>query len=430
VNTQVLKALWEKRNKILTDIQTQSYISEGREPTEEEKQFEERMTADLVEVDGKISKGIDEVEREQRAAATFDRFERLVQGGGLKDAPERQLEVATSLRSFLKGERRDWTYDLDSQVVDAYDIRSRSWETRAAGTLTEATAGMPLPRSFSGQLYEAFVQAAAVLRAKGASNSQDTLFLTSTGEPLDVPRALAHGAAGWTGEGVNIGTGSTDPTLSFITLNSYKAGQLVQVSRELVDDEGFDIVGYIARAAGRNCGLLADGAAGYTTGAGTTQPTGFVGAAAIGVTQAGTFAGTGGVPTYANLIDMYYSILDSYRENAVWMATNGVIAQIAKVVDGQGRPLWMPGLVPGQPDTLLGRPILVNAAMPVPAISAKTIAFGDFGGYAVRVVRGVRFERSDEFAFGTDLVTFKALLRTDGKTIDTNAVKVFQNPTS
>ena len=31
----------------------------------------------------------------------------------------------------------------------------------------------------------------------------------------------------------------------------------------------------------------------------------------------------------------------------------------------------------------------------------------------------MRFERSDDFAFTSDLVTFRALLRTDGKLVDT-----------
>ena len=54
------------------------------------------------------------------------------------------------------------------------------------------------------------------------------------------------------------------------------------------------------------------------------------------------------------------------------------------------------------------------------------MAFGDFSTYFVRQVNGVRFERSDDYAFNTDLVTFRALLRGDGLTVDqTGAIKVF-----
>ncbi len=65
--------------------------------------------------------------------------------------------------------------------------------------------------------------------------------------------------------------------------------------------------------------------------------------------------------------------------------------------------------------------------MPAQVTSAKSILFGDFSQYFVRLVGGVRFERSDDFAFGTDLVTFRAILRGDGTLVDTTgAVKYYQ----
>jgi len=60
----------------------------------------------------------------------------------------------------------------------------------------------------------------------------------------------------------------------------------------------------------------------------------------------------------------------------------------------------------------------------------KPIAFGDFGGYVIRDVTPVRFERSDDFAFGTDLVSFRAIFRTDGKQLDQNAIKLYQTAAS
>jgi len=54
------------------------------------------------------------------------------------------------------------------------------------------------------------------------------------------------------------------------------------------------------------------------------------------------------------------------------------------------------------------------------------VLFGDFSQYFVRLAGGVRFERSDDFAFSTDLVTFRCLLRGDAALVDlTGAVKYF-----
>jgi HK97 family phage major capsid protein len=52
--------------------------------------------------------------------------------------------------------------------------------------------------------------------------------------------------------------------------------------------------------------------------------------------------------------------------------------------------------------------------MPAYGSGATSMAFGDFSQYFVRLIGGVRFERSDDFAFNTDLVTFRAIVRADG----------------
>lgn len=69
---------------------------------------------------------------------------------------------------------------------------------------------------------------------------------------------------------------------------------------------------------------------------------------------------------------------------------------------------------------------MIDPSVAAPGANAKSIAFGDFSGYYIRDVGSVRFERSDDFAIGSDLVTFRAVLRTDGDLVDANSVKVGQ----
>jgi HK97 family phage major capsid protein len=57
------------------------------------------------------------------------------------------------------------------------------------------------------------------------------------------------------------------------------------------------------------------------------------------------------------------------------------------------------------------------------AISVKPILFGDFSSLVTRIAGGFRFERSDEFAFNADLVTYRALVRHGTVSIDANAIK-------
>ena len=67
--------------------------------------------------------------------------------------------------------------------------------------------------------------------------------------------------------------------------------------------------------------------------------------------------------------------------------------------------------------------------MPAIAKTAESIAFGDMSKYFIRIVNGVRFERSDEFRFQNDLVAFRCILRLDGALVDTGAVKTFVHTT-
>jgi HK97 family phage major capsid protein len=423
----VLKTLWEKRQKAAVELKALAELASGREYTAEETQAEERMVKELSELDTKINKGMDEIEREQRASESFKRYEGLMDGGKLNDAAQAQTKQADGLRAFLKGETRSWDTEIDPNVQSAYNLKTKTWEQRDLGEVVAGsiTSAVPLPTSFSGQLYEALVASVGVLKAK---NNADTLFLTGSGEPLVVPRATAYGGAAWIGESVTIT--ENDPTLSSITLSAFGDKALMDISHELVEDTGFDILGFVARTMGRNAGLLADAA--YVNGTGTGQPTGFLAALTVGVTgPVGTTVSLGTQATAGQgsdlLVDLMYSVIDPYRANGAFLLNDNSVGKVARLKGSGGEPVWQPSLAVGMPDTLMGRPMYTDPNIPVMAANARSIVFGDFNGYAVRIVRGLRFERSDHAKFENDLISFKAVLRTDGKLIDANAIKVLVN---
>jgi HK97 family phage major capsid protein len=53
----------------------------------------------------------------------------------------------------------------------------------------------------------------------------------------------------------------------------------------------------------------------------------------------------------------------------------------------------------------------------------KSVIFGNLSSYFVRQVGGIRVDRSDDFAFNQDLITFRAQVRLDGNLIQTSHVK-------
>jgi HK97 family phage major capsid protein len=288
-----------------------------------------------------------------------------------------------------------------------------------------ADASVPMPTSFIHQLYTYLVDTSSIRQA-GA-----TVISTQTGESILVPRSTSEGAAVWVAEAVALTAG--DPTLSSITLGSHKAGKLIQVSKELATDVGFDLVGYLAQSSGRNLGILTN--AGYVSGTGTTQPLGILGQATVGVTGTAGAGGLVGLPTATGgdiefdwFVDLYHSIIPQYRPRAAWMMNDSTIKYARKLKDTLGRYLWEPSLQAGVPDTIMGKPVYANPAFPLFGANNTPIAFGDFSAYYIRDVTPLRFERSDEYAFNTDQISFRALMRTDGNLVDVNAVKTYQCP--
>ena len=371
---------------------------------EEERQWDE-LNAELTKLDERIQSILKGEQRAKDAEDAMDRLagkpvDKRVAGG---DEPA--INYGQELRKLANGEIRGIDLPLPRGV-----------EQR-----TLLDTNVPLPTSFVGQIYRYLIDTSTIRQAN------PRVFTTSSGESLVVPRATAYGTAKWTAEGGTLS--ASDPTVSSVTLSAYKVGVLVQISHELLADEGFDVEGFVASQAGMLIGVAVDTA--YVAGTGTTQPTGFAGAATAALTAATGTGSTTGLPTSGSvtgadvLVELYHSIIPQYRPRASWIMHDSTVKVVRKLKDTTGQYLWQPALVAGQPDTLLGRPVFPDPHMDQIGATKIPIAFGDFGGYFIRDVTPLRFERSDEFAFGTDLVSFRALYRTDGVLADTSAVKTY-----
>jgi HK97 family phage major capsid protein len=317
---------------------------------------------------------------------------------------ERKGTEDSELRRFARGELRS----IDVRPEGPINYRDLVKKTATAG-------GETVPTSFYGQLV------AHLIEVSGVMSANPTVLNTTSGENIEIPVTTAHGSAALTAEAVAL----TEATPAFAkrTLSAYKYGTLLQASSELLADTGVNLESYLSMQAGRALGNALG--VHLITGSGTNQPTGIVTSASTGVT-----GGTGvvGAFTADNLIDLYYSVIAPYRNSAScgWLMRDATLGAARKLKDGQGQYLWQPSIQVGVPDTLLGKPVQTDPNVAAVALGAKSVVFGDFAQYYVRMAGGVRFERSDDFAFDTDLTTFRAIIRADGLTVDqTGALKVF-----
>jgi HK97 family phage major capsid protein len=258
-----------------------------------------------------------------------------------------------------------------------------------------------------------------------------TVVTTSTGEDLVIPKSTGFVSSTIIGEGQSIT--ESDPTLATVTLKSFKYSNYFEISQELANDTPTNLLDFLARQAALSLGL---GTTGYgddiINGTGTTQPRGLLLDAGTGVTGpagTGTTLGTQGTANQGTdaLWNLIGSVAEPYAESpsAAFLMRNASNIIVRKLRDTTGQPVN--GLTDRR--TILGYPAYTDPFMPSMANAAESIAFGDMSKYFIRIVNGVRFERSDEFRFQDDLIAFRCILRLDGALVDTGAVKTFVNTT-
>lgn len=384
---------WEQA-KALLDVAA----AENRDLSAEEQASYDRMNADLDAIAERV-KSIEE--QEQRNAEMDEAFRNLANGRQVQAPVD---PTKDELRAFLRGESRSYDVSPEGPV----NFRDLTKGTATAG-------GNTVPTSFYNQLVQHMIEVSGVLSAG------PTILRTDGGENFEVPTTTAHSSGALVAEGAPIA--ESDPAFAKRTLGAYKYGVLIQVARELIDDTGVDLQGYLSMQAGRAVGNALG--AHLATGTGSSQPAGIVTGSTLGVTAA---AGTAGAVTADGLIDLQYAVIAPYRNSpsAGWLMKDSTVGQVRKLKDTTNQYIWQPGLQSGSPDLLLGKPVNTDPNIAAAGVNAKSVLFGDVSAYFVRLAGGVRFERSDEYAFNSDLVTFRCLVKGDGVLVDqTGAVKHF-----
>nr|PZN00567.1 MAG: phage major capsid protein [Thermocrispum agreste] len=393
---------WEAAKEILDRA-----VAEGRDLTADEDAAYLKANQDIDQLDQRMRELI---EAENRAKEAEETYAKILAQPAREEA--RTDDPGAELRNWLTGRSGKRAFELRPNGPVDYRTLAK----------TPATAGGNTVRtSFYSQLVQHMVEVSGVLSAG------PTVLRTGTGEALQIPKTTAHSAsASIVAEAAQLQV--NEPSFGQVTLDAYKYGFRMAISHELANDTSVDLQGYLSMQAGR---ALGNGfGAHLVTGTGSGQPNGVLTASTLGKTG-GT--GVGGAPTGDDLIDLFHSVIAPYRRSAScgWLMNDTTVAVVRKIKDntggaGAGNYLWQPGLTAGEPDTILGKPVYTDPNMPAVGTDAKSILFGDFSTYFVRQVETIRFERSDDFAFDSDVITYRVILRGDGDQVDTTgAVKHF-----
>ena len=207
----------------------------------------------------------------------------------------------------------------------------------------------------------------------------------------------------WTAE--NETKSTTTAHFNEKTLTARKVAAILYASDELIaDSEYFDVVQLIIKLFGERLAIEENRV--ITAGNGTTEPTG-ISAVTAGHTQA-----MGGNLTFDGIINLIYSLPQTYHANAKFLVHRTNIREMRKLKDSQNRYLWWDPVSGQGLPTLMGYEVVENNN-----VSEATIYFGDWKkAYYLgdRQQLTVKITQDTETAFTKDMTAIRVVARLAG----------------
>ena len=355
-----------------------------------------REVIDAAEAEGR-GLGAEEVRKIEAIEADIAKADEMIAVAQRSEARAAEVAEATRDAAVPAEEARQ---DVFRAMANG-ESRGHKFEARA--TLVPGTNTVPV-----GFLDQVFLLA----RQVGPMLETSQVITRASGESLRLPVITAYGTASQTAAGSTIS--DAEPTFSSILLTPYKQAGLVPIANELIADAGFDLEATIAEAVGNSIGYQVNSLA--TTGTGTVEPQGIVGAAGSGVASTATSLNAD------DLITLAHSVDGAVRRapGAGFMVNTSTLGAIRKLKDGAGNYVLDVAGAAGQ--TLLGYRIVENPAMSSVGSGVKSVLFGDLNSYKIAAT-GLDFAVSADAQFEKDVTVYRWTYRFDGNLSHASHVK-------
>lgn len=375
----------------------------AKEAGDESAETRNKVDAMLAEVEEYTEK----IDSEERALAVSDVMEQFEDKRHDEDQETPEAKYNAAFRDFVQNGISEM------QAENRTLLTQNSVDTRALGVASGGVGGYLVPEDFYNQVVE-IMKAYGGMRSAGA-----TVLTTSGGNDMPVPKGDDTSNTGEiVGEGSQVSS-DADPTFTQMILKAYNySSKIVRVGYALLQDEAVGFEALLARMLATRLGRITN--THFTTGNDTNKPDGVLNSAedsSITSDKETSIA-------YADLVSLMHSIDPAYQANGRWMFNDGTLAILKKMVTATEKiPLWTPGVSLREPDTILGKPYVVNQDMPAHTTGLKAMIFGDFSQYFIRDVRGMAMMRLTERYADYLQVGFMLFSRHDGGLAVPSAIK-------
>lgn len=397
-----LLELRQQRTKLITDAQA---VALDPKPTAETRAKFATMMADVEALETDIA-NIERIEKLEAETRETQRPPRGNPGSGNNDKEERERLRNSAMSKYLRNvDPFEWSNE-ERQVLR---------ETRDITTGGSATGGVLV-----GQLGPLVWDA-----AKAIGNLAGEVFKKSTpgnGAPLKISTLNDTANTLVTLTEDNAISASTDPTFGNVTLQSTDTiATMITVTWQELEDFDAQIV---SNPAANLESFLRDkigirylrGVENYVVNGNSSNISSIVTGATLGQTT----AASGDFPVYADFVAMEEALDPAYYPNAKWAMSSKTRAYLMGLLDGFGRPFFLPNPSTGSLDQILGHPIVLSQSLPAANVAGNTgILLGDYtAGYVLRDSGPLYVKRLDE-RFADKLSTaFLAYARISGTSVN------------
>ncbi len=196
-------------------------------------------------------------------------------------------------------------------------------------------------------------------------------------------------SGGWVGETeVRPVTGTAD--VGALEIFAHEQFAQPRVSRNMVDDAGFDLEGWIQKKT-RDIMTRTENTA-FVSGDGSKKPKGFLSFpawASQGAYERNALeqrnSGSAGAFTFDSIVKLQNDLKEVYQPRSVFLTKRANFSDILLLKDSEGRSLWDFELLrQGAQLSLLGKPVMFDDDIQVTAADALALVYGDFSvGYTI-----------------------------------------------
>ena len=356
------KELIEKQNDLLT---------RAEEVMNKAKEEKRELTPDEMQELAEIR---DDIRRIKEALGLDREFKELKENACGGDKKKRSVEDLAQEENDVKA---------FENYVRGYVVHER------AGELTKANNGAVIPTTIVNRIIKKVYDICPILEKSTHYNIKGN---------LDLPYYPAYDETSETTPNITVAyqtefvaMASTTGNFGSINLTGFLAGALTKISRSLINNAQFDIVGFIVDEMAYQIsrfieGELLNGTVGKVTGLST-------------LTNTMTSAETTGFGA-DDLIDVQALVKDVYQKDAIWIMSVATRTSLRKLKDDMGRYLLQDDISLPFGKSLLGKPVYVSDNM-----ADGKIFYGDMSGLATKMSEDINIEvlrekYADEHAYG------------------------------